>query len=308
MATTEELLLAAEAEESEEESIDYLIVDSEERTITVPSSETVFGVFSDNTVERKYFLCPRYVVSEKMDMVGSTVKINFISSGGNIGTYTCQDVAEYEDDGDYVTFSWKLEAAVFDGNKDTTISFAIKATDGTNVFNTQMAKGTVYETIEVETLYSQYAALLLQIIAMIDPDIDATDDDAIIAGIKAIVDSADEATGTGETTIAEQLATLIEGYGRGDTVEVIPDGYADITGVTATAANVLSGKTFVDSSGATVTGTMTNRGAVTATIDGINTTSYTIPAGYHNGSGTVSLTSDISDGLAEIAELLGGDA
>lgn len=84
------------------------------------------------------------------------------------------------------------------------------------------------------------------------------------------------------------------------TVEAIPDKYQDVSGVTATAANVLDGTYFVDKTGALVEGTMPDKGAVTATIDGLTTTSYTIPAGKHNGSGKVSLTNDIEDALAAI--------
>ncbi len=217
MATTDELLTAAEDEG--EDVIDYFVIDAEGRTITVPSSEAVFGVYSDNTVERKYFMCPRYVVSEKMDMLGSTVKVNYVSSGGNIGSYKCEDVAEYGDD--YVTFSWVLSKDLFDGNKNTTVSFAVSATDGTNAFNTRKASGNVYETIEAETLYSKYASLLLQIVAMIGTEIDATNDDAIIAGIQEIIDKAAATTGSEETDIAGQIEALIEGYGRGETVSVV---------------------------------------------------------------------------------------
>ena len=84
------------------------------------------------------------------------------------------------------------------------------------------------------------------------------------------------------------------------TVEAIPDKYQDVSGVTATAANVLDGSYFVDKTGAVVEGTMPDKGAVNATIDGLTTTSYTIPAGKHNGSGKVSLTSDIENALAAI--------
>jgi hypothetical protein len=84
------------------------------------------------------------------------------------------------------------------------------------------------------------------------------------------------------------------------TVAAIPDKYQDVSGVTATAANVLDGVFFVDSTGAKVEGTMPDKGAVTATIDGLTTTSYTIPAGKHSGSGKVSLTNDIENALAAI--------
>lgn len=84
------------------------------------------------------------------------------------------------------------------------------------------------------------------------------------------------------------------------TVAPIPDKYADVTGVTATADKVLDGSIIVNNLGATVEGTMVNNGAVAATIDGLSKTSYTVPKGYHNGNGTVSLTNDIETALAAI--------
>lgn len=88
----------------------------------------------------------------------------------------------------------------------------------------------------------------------------------------------------------------------------IPAGYHDGTGTvsgptltgTAVAGDVLATKTFYNTTGEAVTGSMANNGAVTAEIDGLTTTSYTIPAGYHDGTGTVSLTSDIEDALGAI--------
>ena len=55
----------------------------------------------------------------------------------------------------------------------------------------------------------------------------------------------------------------------------------------AVAGDVLSGKTF-HSNGAK-TGGMTNNGAVTGSFDSI-ASPYTVPAGYHNGSGTVNVS------------------
>lgn len=84
------------------------------------------------------------------------------------------------------------------------------------------------------------------------------------------------------------------------TVAAIPDKYQDVSGVTATAANVLEDKYFVTATGEKVEGTMKNNGAIAATIDGLTTTAYTVPVGYHSGSGTVSLTNDIENALAAI--------
>lgn len=83
-------------------------------------------------------------------------------------------------------------------------------------------------------------------------------------------------------------------------VAAIPNEYQDVTGVTATAANVLAGDMFVDATGAEVEGTMPNKGAVSATIDGLTTTEYPIPKGYHDGNGKISLTDDIETALAAI--------
>ena len=57
---------------------------------------------------------------------------------------------------------------------------------------------------------------------------------------------------------------------------------------TATAAQVLTGYTFTNSSSVGASGSMKNNGAVTKTFTPSSSAqSYTIPAGYHNGSGKV---------------------
>lgn len=83
-------------------------------------------------------------------------------------------------------------------------------------------------------------------------------------------------------------------------VEAIPEQYQDVSGVTVTADKVLDNNFFVDSTGKLTEGSMVDNKAITATIDGLTTTSYSIPAGYHNGNGKVTLTSDIEVALAAI--------
>lgn len=78
-------------------------------------------------------------------------------------------------------------------------------------------------------------------------------------------------------------------YGLSDvTVAAIPDAYQDVTSVTATAADVLANKIIVTADGSVTTGTMTNNGTVSKTLDG-TTTMYTIPKGYHSGTGSVGI-------------------
>lgn len=82
-------------------------------------------------------------------------------------------------------------------------------------------------------------------------------------------------------------------------VAAIPEAYQDVTGVTAVAADVLTGKVIVSATGEEINGSMENNGAISGTIDGLTATSYSVPAGYTSG-GSVSLTNSIEEALAAI--------
>ena len=84
----------------------------------------------------------------------------------------------------------------------------------------------------------------------------------------------------------------------GVTVEAIPDNFVDTTDADAVAGNILAEKTAYVG-GEKVTGSMPNNGSVSKTMDGLTTSSVTIPAGYTSG-GTVSLSGDIEAALAAI--------
>lgn len=75
----------------------------------------------------------------------------------------------------------------------------------------------------------------------------------------------------------------------------------DLNVITATAPDVLLGKVIVDSNGSPVTGTMPNIGKVTETLSGNVTSSYTIPKGYHDGTGTVTVNAASSGGGVDVS-------
>ena len=64
---------------------------------------------------------------------------------------------------------------------------------------------------------------------------------------------------------------------------------ADTSDATAVAAEILATKTAYKN-GSKLTGTMPNKGAVTGTISA-KAEQYTVPQGYHDGSGKVSISS-----------------
>lgn len=94
-------------------------------------------------------------------------------------------------------------------------------------------------------------------------------------------------------TKSQQTVTPDAGkYGLSDVVvKAIPDAYQNISSVTATAADVLATKTIVTATGETVAGTMANNGTISQTLSE-SKTSYTVPAGYHDGKGTVKIETE----------------
>lgn len=73
------------------------------------------------------------------------------------------------------------------------------------------------------------------------------------------------------------------------TVRPIPDKYIDTTDADATADQILEDAiAYVD--GEKLTGTMPNNGGVSKTLDATaNNQTYTVPVGYHDGTGAVSI-------------------
>ncbi len=75
----------------------------------------------------------------------------------------------------------------------------------------------------------------------------------------------------------------------------------------ATAENVLADKKFSNDNDTGITGTMPNRGAINKTL-GLNET-YTIPEGYHNGSGKVTQSITTKGAITDsVSNVVSGDS
>lgn len=91
----------------------------------------------------------------------------------------------------------------------------------------------------------------------------------------------DTAGNAGPNVIAENIEIVAN--------QKYNEGVAATKVGTAASGHVLSGYTFTNSNAVGIAGTMADRGAVNALLNAGQ--SYTIPVGYHNGSGSISANS-----------------
>lgn len=112
-----------------------------------------------------------------------------------------------------------------------------------------------------------------------------------VSGVSGGGDYKLEPTRTVTPTKSQQNVTPAEGYFglEGVTILPIPGMYQDVSSVDAAAADVLTGKIIVLADGTVTAGKMPDNGAAAGTLDA-TTVTYTIPKGYHNGSGKVTIT------------------
>ena len=109
----------------------------------------------------------------------------------------------------------------------------------------------------------------------------------VVYGNQTLIDLTDASLGLGDEA---KILSGDSAYGKdGEKIVGTCTYDADTSDANASAAEILSGQTaYVN--GSKVTGTMTNNGAVAGEIDDLSTP-YTVPAGYHDGSGSVGIDS-----------------
>lgn len=114
---------------------------------------------------------------------------------------------------------------------------------------------------------------------------------------------------TADTVSADKLASGITAHDKSGAIITGTNTYdSDTSDDTAAVAEILSGKT-AHARGALLTGTMPNNGSVTGTIT-TKAGEYTIPQGYHDGSGKVGISATeqakiIAGNIRQGVEILG---
>lgn len=124
--------------------------------------------------------------------------------------------------------------------------------------------------------------------------------------LSKIIVNVDNSPNLQEKTVSpsKEIQTVVsdEGYDGLSKViiEAIADIYADISGVTASAEDVLEGKSFVSSAGENVAGAMKNMADSGISIDGMINEAVPIPSGFYNGMGYAKITDSIENELAAL--------
>lgn len=125
----------------------------------------------------------------------------------------------------------------------------------------------------------------------------------VIYGGKVLIDL------TADTVVADKLLAGYKAHGAdGNVVTGTCDYDMNTSGATAAATEILSGKK-AGVGGTMVTGTMKNNGAVAGVISA-KAEEYTVPQGFHDGSGKVKISDDeqtkiIADNIREGVTILG---
>lgn len=232
MANIDEVL-AAMPDTAAAAAFEYLTIDPVTRKITVPETERVFGVTSDEVAVRKYFQCPRYV-GDGLDLAGMFLQVNFRNANNEEDAYLVDDV---EVSGEYITFSWLLSAKVtaYKG----AVQFGVCA-DLPNTaekkrpdWNTTISTGDVLEGLDPDSgdVEGETSDVITQLREMVT---------AQTAAVEATGGTQVQAVRAAATTAGADAQAQIEAKGAA-TLATIPEDYTSIANKTNEQANAIKG-------------------------------------------------------------------
>lgn len=145
MPSIEELLNEAESHVAAQPVNDVLEINPETREISIPDSEIILGVETDQKAERKYFHCPK-IVGNNIDLSALELYVVFQNASNKEegkDRYHVTDVKTTSDG--YITFSWELSEKVTAYKGDVQFVVCAIKTDSSgvkqNVWNTTIAIG-----------------------------------------------------------------------------------------------------------------------------------------------------------------------
>lgn len=85
--------------------INYIEINAENRSITIPQSEKLLGVENDSKAIRKYFRCSK-IVGDGIDLTKSDVHINIQNASNKASGKDRYNAENLKVSGENVTFEW----------------------------------------------------------------------------------------------------------------------------------------------------------------------------------------------------------
>lgn len=266
--------------------INYIEINAENRSITIPQSEKLLGVENDSKAIRKHFRCPK-IVGDGIDLTKSDVHINIQNASNKVSGKDRYNAENLKVSGENVTFEWShLRKAT---SHKGTVRFSVCVTEeGTDrEWNTTIATLNVLEGEELftekerEERGSDFAGILTAD-ATADADSIEFGKSAYVNGkkIEGALTSKNEIKAVTKKTELSSTPIIIPNYGQSTmpvlkhTIEVsladtnkpvllkgdakktiVYDEAGSIYG-DAKASDVRAGKTFTSSNGVKITGTL----------------------------------------------------
>ena len=294
--------------------INYIEINAENRSITIPQSEKLLGVENDSKAIRKHFRCPK-IVGDGIDLTKSDVHINIQNASNKVSGKDRYNAENLKVSGENVTFEWSpLRKAT---SHKGTVRFSVCVTEeGTDrEWNTTIATLNVLEGEELftekerEERGSDFAGILTAD-ATADADSIELGKSAYVNGkkIEGALTSKNEIKAVTKKTELSSTPIIIPNYGQSTmpvlkhTIEVsladtnkpvllkggvkktvVYDEAGSIYG-DAKASDVRVGKTFTSSDGVKITGTLVTSEVEYGTITGKGMNSQAIETGLSNVS------------------------
>lgn len=266
--------------------INYIEINAENRSITIPQSEKLLGVENDSKAIRKYFRCPK-IVGDGIDLTKSDVHINIQNASNKVSGKDRYNAENLKVSGENVTFEWSpLRKAT---SHKGTVRFSVCVTEeGTDrEWNTTIATLNVLEGEELftekerEERGSDFAGILTAD-ATADADSIELGKSAYVNGkkIEGTLTSKNEIKAVTKKTELSSTPIIIPNYGqstmpvlkhtievsladtskpvllKGDIKKTVVYNEAGSIYGDAKASDVRVGKTFTSSNGVNITGTL----------------------------------------------------
>ena len=142
---------------------DYIVINDDLRTMTIPDNIKILGVESDDDVNKIPFQMPKEYCG--FDLSQFSVRINYMNANGEGDMYIADDVEVDGDDPSLMTFTWLVgrTACAYKGNVNFIVCLK-KFDNDSNViqeFNTTVYSLPVLEGLETtEAVVQQNADII----------------------------------------------------------------------------------------------------------------------------------------------------